>query len=200
MYKYIIGTYWLRNYTNLNNNNNNKSINLSESREIKFFKNVRKSEIRNIIATSVGWNEGVPRFLDTCSRWNSPFPVNPCTTGIGSSRQRAQYSASCVCVHAKERYWYKQGAGPVWSVLCNQAPITIEGGQSSSWTLAGTTLFQAIRLLARFCFKLFTTLDPWLRGMVERLLTLVSAARRHICLPVLGKSDKLMLIVMGKDR
>lgn len=86
----------------------------------------------------------------------------------------------------------------MWSVLCNQAPITIEGGQSSSWTLAGTTLFQAIRLLARFCFKLFTTLDPWLRGMVERLLTLVSAARRHICLPVLGKSDKLMLIVMGK--
>lgn len=28
------------------------------------------------------------------------------------------------------RYWYKQGAGPSWSVLCNQGPINIEGGQS----------------------------------------------------------------------
>lgn len=103
MCKYIIGTYWLRNYTNLNNNNNNKSINLSESREIKFFKNVRKSEIRNIIATSVRWNEGVPRFLDTCSRWNSPFPVNSCTTGIGSSRQRAPCTQHRVPVCTQKR-------------------------------------------------------------------------------------------------
>lgn len=64
-----------------------------------------------------------------------------------------------LCVHAEERYWYKQGAGPEWSVLCNQAPITIEGGQSSPWTLAGTTLFQAIRLLARLSF-LFLILCP----------------------------------------
>lgn len=37
------------------------------------------------------------------------------------------------------RYWYKQGAGLSWSVLCNQGPINIEGSQSA-WTLSGSAV------------------------------------------------------------
>lgn len=144
-----------------------------------------ESEIRNItrilrkIATSVGWNEGgstIHRYL-----FAMKFTVSGETRA--SVLRGTVLSTVCLCAHAEERYWYKQGAGPVWSVLCNQAPITIEGGQSSSWTLAGTTLFQAIRLLARFCFNF---LPPWIHERYggEAADTGLGCRRAHICLPV----------------
>lgn len=51
------------------------------------------------------------------------------------------------------RYWYKQGAGPSWSVLCNQGSINIEGGQSVRERSPDRRSVRAghLRLFARSC-------------------------------------------------
>lgn len=99
------------------------------------------------------------------------FPVNtsPCIMIVHVFLPRDTATRLCTCTQAEKRdIDINRGQDQEWSVLCNQAPITIEGGQSSRWTLAGTTLFQAIRLLARFYYTFFSP-----RSMVasKRLLT-----------------------------
>lgn len=147
----------------------------------------QKSEIRNTIQSLLaGETITISRILtragncsvldetrlhDSPARWNSSFPVNAriATAGI--------LGALRLCAR---RYWYKQGAGPVWSVLCNQAPITIEGGQSSWWTerrcSRPDTTFSAV------LFQLFTTMVESV-VVEKRLLTLVSGYKSgYTCL------------------
>lgn len=74
----------------------------------------------------------------------------------------------------------------MWSVLCNQAPITIEGGQSSSLDVGRNDVVPGDTTFSAVLFQTFYHPGSMIeRGIVERLLTLASAAARtNICLLV----------------
>lgn len=96
-----------------------------------------------------------------------------------------------------------RGQGRCGACFVIKPPLLSKVVNLLRWTLAGTTLFQAIRLLARFCFKLFTTLDPWLREVWWRGCwhwPRQQQERTSVYLFHLGRGDRLTLIVMSKDR